>query len=92
MGLFSNPSDKYSQTEKSLSTVQIKQLVSRVKVNTLDQGEESLVEQELIARKGSNGTISMRQIYDVLNRLENSNNISAFDKKKLLQIFEEALT
>lgn len=91
MGFFSNPADKYSQSEKSLTTADIKRLVSRTSIKTLDQSEEGLVESELIARKGLDGRISMRQIYQVLISLEQRHKISTFDRKKLLKIFEQQL-
>lgn len=92
MGLFSSPRNTYSQQERSLTTKEILEIVSRRTVGTLTQHEEALVEQALVAKKGRDGKISLRQIYDALDHLENKNQISTNDKKKLVALFEERLT
>lgn len=92
MGLFfSGPSDKYSQEEKYITEDTIQKLVSTLHVRSLDQSEERLVEGELLKKRGSDGKISMRQVYDVLNRLEDAHKISPTDKKRLLEILEDEL-
>ncbi len=88
MGFFSSPADKYSAEEQSLTEVEIKQLVSTLNVQSLDQKEEQLVEQLLIKRRRGDGKISLRQIYEVLLKLDNQNKISEIDRKGLMKVFE----
>lgn len=89
---FTGSKYKYSNDEKHLSTKEIKDLVSRIKVRTLDKDEEVLVENEILSRRGSDGKISMRQIEEILRNLMNKNKISRADKEKLIQIFGEKLS
>jgi len=93
MGLFSSmfgsPSAKYSQTEHALSELKIRELVSRVRINSLSKGEEEIVERTLIAGRLGDGKISLRRIDEILRKLVNTNNISIYDKKALIKIFED---
>jgi len=92
MGLFSSSSAyRYSRIEKPISAQEIKQLVSRFKIRSLISEEESLVENELIARRRGNGKISLQQVYDLLTKLKNQNKISQVDRDGLLSVFEEHL-
>jgi len=90
MGLFfSSPEDKYSSKEIFIAEKTIRDMVSRSKVRTMDGKEEKLVEDALIKRRGSDTTMSMRQVYRVLRDLKESNKISKFDLQGLVGIFEE---
>ena len=89
MGLFGSPADKYSPIEHALSELEIKRLVSRLNVQSLDQNEEELVENLLISRRKGDGKISLRQIYEVLVKLDYQNKISEVDRKGLMAVFEE---
>ena len=91
MGLFGS-TNKYAKEEKQLSVEHIRQLVSRSKVCSLDFGEESLVEKEIVKRRHGDGKISLAQIYEVLTKLKNQNKISQFDRNGLMKIFEEYFT
>jgi len=90
MGLFGFTS-KYSKTEHQISTLQIKELVSRYKVQSLDSTEESLVETAIIARRRGDGKISLFQIYEALTKLRNQNKISQVDRDGLMRVFSEFL-
>lgn len=88
---FFSASGKYPQNEKPLTEKEIKLLVSRIKIKSLQPEEESLVEQSLLARRGSDGKISLRQIHEVLTKLKNQNKISHYDREGLMEVFEEHL-
>ncbi len=80
---------KYSQKEKYLSSEKIKELVSRVKVQSLDQGEEGLVEQAVSARRRGDGKISLAQIYELLTKMVNQHTISQTDRNGLMRVFTD---
>lgn len=90
MGLFGFTS-KYSKIEHQLSADKIKELVSCYKVQSLDSGEEKLVEETIIARRRGDGKISLFQIYEVLTKLKNQNKISQVDRDGLMREFEKYL-
>ena len=90
MSLF-GPSVKYSQVEHQLSEFDIKKLVSRYKVKSLDSDEEDSVEQIIIARRHGDGKISLQQIYETLTRMKNKNQISRQDRDGVMKAFEEHL-
>ena len=77
MGFFFS-TNKYSTKPHQLSKQTIEALVSRTKVNSLDGVEESEVEGALDDRRGSDGKMSLQQIYDELTRLKNLNKKSKF--------------
>lgn len=79
---------KYSPDLKAVPEREIKRLVSHHQILTLDAGEEDLVEQAILQARGSDGHISMRQVYETLQHLYNQKKISITDKQKLLDIFE----
>lgn len=90
MGLFSTifgSSAKYSTQEHQLSELEIKKLVSHANVLSVGKSDENIVEQALIARRGSDGKISPQQIYETLLRLQNTYKISKQDKEGLMKIF-----
>jgi len=86
---FGSSSDKYSQKEHPLPEIKIRELVSRIKVRSMDQGEENLVEEEIIKARLGDGKISLRKIDEILRRLVNTNKISITDKKSLIHIFSD---
>ena len=89
MGFFSSAGDKYSNDEKSLSEIEIKQLVSRTKVKTLDANEEKAVESAISKRRKGDGKISLRQIYEALTLLKSAGRISQYDRTGLMTVFQE---
>jgi hypothetical protein len=86
---FFGRTSKYLQKEKPISVIQIRNLVSRFKIRSLDKDEERLVEELLIARRRGDGKISLRQVEDVLRKLRNQNKISRTDEKGLMKVFVE---
>ena len=83
---------KYSQVEHQLSEFDIKKLVSHIKVMSVDQHDEGIVESALIARRHGDGKISLQQIYETLTQLKNQNKISLQDRDGLMRVFEEYLS
>ena len=88
MALFGYTSS-LSRYQKPLKTKEIKKIVSRVSISTLDRKEEELVENEIDKARGSDGKISLRQIEEVLRSLFSKKQISRSDKKKLMEHFED---
>ena len=80
---------KYSQTEHYLSEIEIRKLVSTIHVNTLKQGEGSLVEEAIITRRHGDGKISLQQIYETLTKLKNQHKISVQDREGLMREFQQ---
>ncbi len=92
MGLFSTifgSSAKYSTKEHQLSELEIKKLVSHANVLSVGKSDENIVEQAIIARRHSDGKISLQQIYETLLRLQNTYKISRQDKEGLMKVFVE---
>lgn len=89
MGFFSSPADKYSNIEHNFTTEQIKRIFNALRMTNLNENEEDIVEAALIARKGNDGKISLRQIYNTLHHLKQENKISKIDEYKLMEIFVE---
>ena len=87
--LFGSPGDKYSKEEKQLSEFDIKRMVSQTNVRTLAAGEVELVERTIIDRRRGDGKISLRQIYEVLTHLKDTNKISKYDRDGLMKVFTE---
>lgn len=87
--IFGSTADKYSKTEHSLTTDQIKALVSKVKVRSLTTTEEKLVESVLCQRRRGDGKISLQQVYESLTKLKNQHKISVADRDGLMKVFEE---
>lgn len=82
----------YSAEERQISEATIKQIVSSVRVRSLDSKEEKLVEEALIKRRGRDGRLSMRQAYEALISLEGSRKISQYDREGILKQLEQHLT
>ena len=75
--------------QKPLPERELRLLISHHRNLTLDAAEETLVEEEILKVRHGDGTVSLRQIYDVLQHLYNSKKISISDKKSLMKNFEE---
>ena len=89
MGFFSSPAEKYSQIEHHFPTEKFKHIFNALRMTNLNNNEEDIVEAALIARKGNDGKISLRQIYNTLHQLKQENKISKIDEHKLMDIFVE---
>lgn len=87
--LFGSVADNYSNVERPLTELKIKQLVSQARVNSLAAGEETLVESAIAARRKGDGKISLRQIYEVVRSLRYNHKISEVDQRGLMKIFNE---
>ncbi len=89
MGIFSEifgTQSKYSSDTKSLTREQIRVLVSRVRVRTLDSVEELLIEEAIDSARVS-GKVSLRKIDEALLALVSKNKISINDKRGVQKQF-----
>lgn len=89
MGFFSSPGDKYSKIEHPFSEMEIKRIFDHLRMISLNNNEEDIVEEAIITRKGHDGKISLRQIYETLHHLKNENKISKIDEHGLMDLFVE---
>lgn len=85
--LFSNNSSSYSDVEHYLSSLEIKKMISNLHAKSLTDLEEQMVEDTIMARRGGDGKISMRQIDKALRELKQKNKISEIDRKALTNLF-----
>ncbi|KKW42240.1 MAG: hypothetical protein UY92_C0009G0044 [Candidatus Magasanikbacteria bacterium GW2011_GWA2_56_11] len=67
----------------------MRQLVSGTLIGTLESSEEKAVEEAILARRFGDGKISLRQIDEVLRRLQDQNRISPNDRRSLMRVFEK---
>ncbi|EKE06778.1 MAG: hypothetical protein ACD_18C00281G0002 [uncultured bacterium] len=72
-----------------LSREKLLDLVSPLKVKTLSQKEEKMVEDVLLERLSHYNKISLENIRDILRFLSKEHTISEIDAKYLYKIFEE---
>ena len=84
--VFGNPGDQYSPREFPRPELEIKKLVSPQLVHTLEQREEAPIEQAILLRRGHDGKISLRQIYEVLLHLQHAHTISENDRHGLMHL------
>lgn len=72
-----------------MSELEIKKLVSHANVLSIEKSDENIIEPALVARRGSDGKISLQQIYETLLHLQNTYKISRQDKEGLMRVFAE---
>lgn len=77
----------YSSEPKNISREQIRILVSRTRVSSLNATEELLIEEAIDAAR-NNGRISMKKLNETLRSLVRTNKISDNDKTGVLKQFE----
>ena len=75
--------------EYSLTRDQIKKLVSKYNVRSLDSAEERLIEEAIMDRRRGDGRISLFQINEALCKLKNQYKISDVDRKGVLRVFTD---
>ena len=85
--LFSGSASNYSDVEHYLTSIEIKKMLPEAHIKSLGQGELHVVEDTILARRGSDDKISLRQIDKVLHELKHSNKISEVDRKALMNLF-----
>lgn len=88
LGIGEDGASRLSDVQYLLSKDDIERLVSRVEIQHLDAQEEKIVEDALVKRRLSNHKISLRQIDDTLRQLKHQGKISDYDRKALVQVFE----
>ena len=94
MSLFSlfGPTIKYSQTRHPLPALDLKRLLSRVHIkpgSSVSDADRDLAYEAVEAKRGSDGKISLQQIYSVLLKFKQQNQITKYDLATLMQAFEE---
>lgn len=87
--LFGSGSDNQFRDEWSISADRIRELVSRTTVNSLDQKEEKMVEDALVAARIGGAKLSLHKIDRTLVSLEQKRIISRYDREALLKVFEK---
>ena len=88
-GTGSSSSYKLDNSEHQISKIEIERLVSRMKIKSLDINEEKLIEHIIEKRRLGDGKISLRQIDEVLRKLEYQKKISQYDRKGVVKVFSE---
>lgn len=64
---FFSPARKYSQVEHPLGERDVRLLIARERIRTLDsEAQARLIEDAILARRRGDGKISLRQIYESL--------------------------
>ena len=97
MGIFSfffgSPADKYSQEEHQLSEYDLKRLITHEHIEVLDHLQAEKIRTAILARRRGDGKISLRQIYELLQHMVNTYEISKFDRdgvvKVMVKFFDE---
>ncbi|MBT3539425.1 hypothetical protein HOF40_04060 [Candidatus Parcubacteria bacterium] len=80
---------KLDLSEHQVSKQEIERLVSRMKIKSLDAGEEKLIERIIEKRRLGDGKISLRHIDEALRKLEFQKKISQYDRKGVMKVFTE---
>jgi len=88
-GTGSSSSYKLDNTEHQLSAYDIARLVTPVHIQSLDRAQEKLVQQAIEQRRLGDGKISLRQIDEILRRLQYQKKISEYDRKGVVKVFQE---
>lgn len=92
MGLFWT-SKKYSQEQKSLGSDELQKIIRNglAHVQNISDDDRAIVERTLLATKGTDGKISLEQIYEALHHLRNQHTISPADERTFMELFKEHL-
>jgi hypothetical protein len=87
--LFGSSADKYPQDEHQLSEYDIKKIINREHIETLDDAQAQKVRIAILARRRGDGKISLRQIYEVLQHMVNTYVISKFDRDGVMKVMQK---
>ncbi|MFA6485950.1 MAG: hypothetical protein WCT40_01110 [Candidatus Magasanikbacteria bacterium] len=86
------PTIKYSQREHPLPTLDLKRLLMQVHIRpgtTVNDHDRDLAFESIEARRGSDGKISLQQIYEVLKKFKDQRALTKIDFQTLMKAFEE---
>lgn len=89
MGIFSffgSPADKYSQDEHPLSEHDLNLLITHERIEVLDHAQADRIRAAILARRHNDGKISLRQIYELLEHMFYSHQISKFDRDGVMRV------
>lgn len=89
--LFGTSSSAYnlSNVEHELTQQEIKLLISKSYISTLDKGQEMMIEEAIMARRRGDGHISVRQVNEVLLQLQNQHKISQYDRQGVVRVVQD---
>jgi len=82
-------SNDYSQAQKYITEAQVRRLCTWVGSSNLSQSDSQVAAEAILKRRGSDGHMSLYQIYDTLTELKDNGQISKFDRETLVERFEE---
>lgn len=85
---FGGSSAKYSRQEHTLTEQEVKRLFRSIRLSTVSENEEDVVESAVLSARHSDGKISLRKIFKTLKWLQNTKKISRNDRIALMKVFE----
>jgi uncharacterized protein (UPF0297 family) len=85
MGFFDTV--KYSQEEHPLTELEVRKHINTVYIPAFHGSEkqERLVQDAILARRHSDGKISLEQVYDLLTVMKNRNEITKYDRDDVMR-------
>lgn len=77
----------YSQDEHPLTELEVRKHINTVHITSFhgNDKQERLVQDAILARRHSDGKISLEQIYDLLTAMKNKNEISKYDRDEVMR-------
>ena len=92
MGFFSTI--LYSQEEHPLTEFEVRKFVTYLHVPTLEHHleREKMVQDAILARRHSDGKISLQQIYETLTHMKDTNQITKYDREGIMKVLKQYLS
>ncbi len=92
MGWFT--SVQYSMKEHPLTEFEVKKYVTYLHVTTLEHhpDREKMVQEAILARRHSDGKISLQQIYELLTHMKDTNQITKYDREGIMKVLKNYLS
>jgi hypothetical protein len=82
-------SNKYSQKQKYITKKQIKDFCTWVGDANISQADSKATFEAVLKKRGTDGQMSLSQVYDALTKLKNQSKISKSDRSDIIKRFEE---
>ena len=78
----------YSQKEHPLTEIEVKHHITYIAIPTLSghPEREKLIQDMILARRHSDGKISLQQIYELLTHLKDTNAITKYDREAVMPV------
>lgn len=91
MGFFSTV--KYPLAEHALTELEVQRLVTYIRVPTLEHHEEreKLIQKAILERRHGDSKISLQQIYELLTKLKDHNQITKYDREGVMKVLQTYL-